>query len=324
MITAYTFSDADARRFLEAKAERIRRYAALAPQILEIALRHQDEIAELRRDGVLVLPELLPRGEVIALGQALDRCLEQRIGWAPVRDHRAELAERRDLRSATIMVSDAVLAAGLSAVRERSNGLAIADPLVRVEGALDLALHREILERAVAYFECVPKLTFAKLRASFANDVPPTDTQLFHADSGSFRIFKALIYLQDVSADGGPFEYVSRSHRERFEGWSTRHRFDEEELRRHYGDGGMRRIPGRAGDVILAEATGFHRGRKPISDDRGILIVNFCVHDEYGFDFEPLRIERERLEKLEPLARAAAGGLLPVDAPRAAPYSTTK
>ena len=44
------------------------------------------------------------------------------------------------------------------------------------------------------------------------------DTQLFHIDTGSFRILKAFIYLNDVNAGGGPFEYVKCSHHTKFEG----------------------------------------------------------------------------------------------------------
>ena len=40
-----------------------------------------------------------------------------------------------------------------------------------------------------------------------------------------------------------------------------------------------------AGDLIIADTVGYHRGEKPISSERKMLALTFCVHPEYGFDY---------------------------------------
>ena len=63
-----------------------------------------------------------------------------------------------------------------------------------------------------SFYECIPELTYIKIRKAFANKLPANDTQFFHRDSGSFRLLKAVIYLNDVNEDW-PLYYVKGSNR---------------------------------------------------------------------------------------------------------------
>lgn len=48
------------------------------------------------------------------------------------------------------------------------------------------------------------------LRRDFANEEPVT-TELWHLDAEDRRMVKVIIYLDDVSVDHGPFEYIPKS-----------------------------------------------------------------------------------------------------------------
>jgi hypothetical protein len=49
------------------------------------------------------------------------------------------------------------------------------------------------------------------LRRDFANKEPVT-TELWHLDAEDRRMLKVIIYLNDVSVDNGPFEYIPKSY----------------------------------------------------------------------------------------------------------------
>lgn len=255
------------------------------------------DAAVVHEKGVRLVRGALDRERVSALGARVDALVAAGRHLGRVRDHAREIAEGHS-------VDQPVFLEDPTAMRARSAGVSIADPLVNLPDALALALDPALVGPATAYYGCLPLLTFCKVRLTFANAVPATDTQLYHADGGSLRIFKALVYLNDVEPGGGPFCYVAESHTRRFDGWLDRDRFDETEMRALYGAGAVQRYHARAGDVVFAEATGFHCGEKPLVADRRIMIVNFCVHEEYGFSYDAVRLPRVALAAWQ---RAIAG-----------------
>ena len=99
----------------------------------------------------------------------------------------------------------------------------------------------------------------------------------WHKD-GSFRQFKAFIYLNDVGEANGPLQLVSRSHalddylRDMKAGsLRFRHlRISDEQLERIHKSrpGRLRSITGPAGMLILADTASIHRGRPPESGRR--------------------------------------------------------
>ena len=81
--------------------------------------------------------------------------------------------------------------------------------------------------------------------------------------------------------DSGPFTYVLGSHAHRFYGWDTKYRWSNQEMLSHYGESRIRHYVGDVGDVIVADTTGFHRGKKVISKERHMLTVNYQLAAEY-------------------------------------------
>jgi hypothetical protein len=172
-------------------------------------------------------------------------------------------------------------------------------------GLIEFAFDDRILAFASAYFVTVPMLSYAKVRKSFINAIPPSPTQRFHVDIGTYSLFKVLLYLHDVEPGGGPFCYVLGSHRKRFAGWQAK-RYSREEMAQTCGDDRVVRFHARAGDAIVVESAGFHGGEKPAAHDRNILILNYTVHPEYGFEYPPVRMRRSDFDGLSAYAKAVA------------------
>ncbi len=101
-------------------------------------------------------------------------------------------------------------------------------------------------------------------------------TRKWHIDSEDRRVFKAIVYLNDVDENGGPFEYVSRTH--------TKLAARSLNVRGSTGDEMSQVIPrsewrtctGPAGTIVFVDTGGvFHRGRVPGRDRTALF---FCYN----------------------------------------------
>jgi hypothetical protein len=109
----------------------------------------------------------------------------------------------------------------------------------------------------------------------------------WHRDSLGNRDIKAILYVSDVSADNGPFQYLLGSHR-------VYHRLSViwqcgEHLRKKRFEGDeaesfiisrseLQTVTGKAGTLVLADTTGIHRGC-PISTGVRYAITNYYWRD---------------------------------------------
>jgi len=98
----------------------------------------------------------------------------------------------------------------------------------------------------------------------------------------------------------------------KWDGWDQKARYDDTEIADIYGAEAIVRCYAKAGDVILANTTGFHRGEKPVNNNRGILIVNYCLHPEYGFEHPAIHIKKHNKGALSPYCQLAAEHLVEV------------
>ncbi len=283
-------TDADVKQFFADRAKRTLRYVEFAPVISASVDGREAELGRLRADGAVLLPRFVPRDEILRIGDEVDALIERRDYLEPLKDRARKVMGDRST--------------GLP-LRDRASSIGIADPLVNVSGLVRLTFDERILALASAYFLTVPMLSYAKVRKSFVNGLPASPTQHFHVDIGTCSIFKVLLYLNDVEPGGGPFGYVLGSHRRKFPGWETK-RYSHDEMARIYGEQSVVRFHARAGDAIVVESAGFHGGEKPMTRDRKILILNYTVHPEYGFEYPPVRMRRSDFDGLSAYAHAVA------------------
>jgi hypothetical protein len=287
-------TEADVRRFFEERAKRTLRYLDQASIIRQSGWRYRNEIQQLQSDGCVLLPEFFSRDSILGIGQQVDALIHNGDHLMPLKDRARKIV--------------GAASEGLP-MRDRASSIGIDDPLLHLPGVIDLAFDARVLGLATAYFQTVPLLSYVKVRQSFVNEIPSSPTQQFHVDIGAVSIFKVLLYLNDVGHGGGPFCYVQTSHREKFDGWESR-RYSRDDMAAIYGAHRVVRFHARAGDAMVVESAGFHCGEKPQVADRKILIFNYTVYPEYGFEYPPVRIRRQDLEALPEYARLVADALV--------------
>ena len=283
-------TETDLKKFFADRAARTLRYLDDAPAVHASSVRHLAAITRLRDDGAIALPGFFPRETILHIGQTVDAMIADGRHLAPMKDRARKTVGAESERLP---------------LRDRVSSIGVEDPLVNVRPIVELAFDQQVLELASAYFLTTPMLSYVKVRKSFVNAIPASPTQHFHVDIGTFSIFKVLIYLNDVAPGGGPFCYVLGSHRRKFPQWETK-RHTRDEMIAVYGADRVVQFHARAGDAIVVESAGFHGGEKPVTSDRGILIVNYTVHPEYGFDYPPVRMRGSDCERLSPFARRVA------------------
>lgn len=114
-------------------------------------------------------------------------------------------------------------------------------------------------------------------------DTPATSSQLWHRDYDDRTIVKCFLYLVDVDAEMGPFEYIRESQ----PGGRFVKQFPQ---RPPFGstppagsvdaaipEGQHLQITGRAGTLVLCDTTGLHKGGRSTSDPRIIYYAAFTT-----------------------------------------------
>jgi hypothetical protein len=313
-IYGFTAADQDLETFYREKASRTLKYLELSRHVFAAEHDYLEEATTLRRRGLLKMRGFFPRGEILGVGAKVEDFVAGRQCLGRIRNHAAESPEGIQRGEFSYYTVEEMRAPGFS-LRAKVSSVGIVEPLIQLPELAGLVFDPRLLGIVSSYFGTIPVLSFVKVRTTFANDLPTADTQWFHADFGSYRILKAFIYLNDVDLEGGPFCYIEGSHAKKFGGWTEKSRFADDELREHYGPDCVTACTARAGDIYLAETTGFHRGLKPTRTDRNIVIVTYCVHPEYGFSYEPNRMARSTFDNLTDVGRAASDALEIEDEP---------
>lgn len=102
----------------------------------------------------------------------------------------------------------------------------------------------------------------------------------WHRDSCFTNQFKTIIYLSDVGKDNGAFEYLRGSHKRESFGFVSKAMADYKFDQNRFSDNEIKnivatcetlcldRIEGKAGDMILVNTRGIHRGSPLISGSR--------------------------------------------------------
>lgn len=111
----------------------------------------------------------------------------------------------------------------------------------------------------------------------------------WHRDS-LFRQFKALIYLNDVGIDNGPFKIIEKSNDlARYKEYNkkcgfhmNKIRYNDIELAKYLEANSLKEITltGNKGDCILFDSFSIHRGA-PLKSGRRIAATNYYVEEKY-------------------------------------------
>ena len=165
--------------------------------------------------------------------------------------------------------------------------------------AFEIATNKIIKNIASEFFRCTPAIGTLNLRKSLVNDLPEDTTNFFHVDPNSVKFLKFFIYLNDVSCPAdGPLTLIEGSHNSKFLGWKNKYRWTEKEIIKIYGEEKMRHMLAKAGDLIVARTTAFHRGTKVTSKDRYMYTINYVIHPE-EFKQPSVKVRSEYLNLIQ-------------------------
>jgi hypothetical protein len=107
-------------------------------------------------------------------------------------------------------------------------------------------------------------------------------SQLWHVDFDDRHLLKAFLYLVDVDADAGPFEYVPGSQPggryEHIRPWRPmgNARVSDDELAAHVAPGGVHTFTAPRGTLIFCNTSGLHRGGFATAKPRALATATFC------------------------------------------------
>lgn len=172
--------------------------------------------------------------------------------------------------------------------------VAIEQPLFNCPSIKEIVFHDLLEEIASVYLNCKPAVGTFNLRKTFVNTLPDQATQLYHCDKNSIKLLKFFVYLNDVGPFDGPLTIVEGSHRRKPDTWESKYRWTDKEIEELY-PGLVRNIEAKAGDLIIGATTGFHKGLKPIANERSMLTVNYTIHPE---NWKPITFKMRQADYL--------------------------
>lgn len=157
-------------------------------------------------------------------------------------------------------------------VRRYSYGVDVSleDPWFR------LGLSRRMLDVANTYLRLLSKLEYFDLWYSVPQpkDARRVSSQRWHRDYNDRHLLKAFLYLVDVDAEMGPFQFVpgSAGSGPYAKEWPWQPLGDnypgDDELARRIPESAVETFMGPAGTLLFCNTSGFHRGGLTTSDPR--------------------------------------------------------
>jgi len=291
-------------------AVRRQKYAHYQDNLTAAENRWARELSELHNQGYTILREFVPRQQALGIGVAFTAHCRRGEYLQPARDLR-QLAGLKDwTRCPRLTAED--MKKGEAWLHSRTNIAQIEQPLLHFPELAFIALHETILDITGAHLGALPLMSFLKMRKSFASTLPLFDTELFHIDGNSRSLLKGMLFLSDIDAETGPHEFIAGTQ------GTTQHltgyeRYPRAEMVRQYGEDRIHSITGKAGDFIIEDTTGFHCAGRPVRGDRSLVIFNYVLHPEYGYDAAEratIKLAQDVWDRLSPRQQAAAEELV--------------
>ena len=147
----------------------------------------------------------------------------------------------------------------------------------RFPALIEFGLEERLLDIIESYLGVPVGFTTVHLRKDIGGG-HQVGTRFWHLDTEDVRVVRMMVYLNDVTPDDGPFEFISRPLTDSVPDLKERALRSEgdpifdEEMRRHIPESEWRPITGPAGTVLLADnAVCYHHGK--VHDSERIALI---------------------------------------------------
>lgn len=263
------------------------------------SLNYKKEIETLKLDGVVRIRNFFDTNIIKKLEEDFDELKNYYENLSP---------SRIDAKINKKFLDKSTFEKGEKHFQNLLTNIQIQDPLFRSPTLLQIGLNQNFIDIAKVYFNTNNVyITGANYRRSYSNQLPANDTQLYHRDRNSLKILKFFVYLNDVDEDTGPFQYILKSHKN----WpilsNRKYRWDDKYIEKKFGKQSVFSATSSLGDLIIADTSGFHKGKKLNNRFRTMLTINYSTSIEAGgskvkirnFKEYPFIINKEQKEILK-------------------------
>ena len=115
---------------------------------------------------------------------------------------------------------------------------------------------------------------------TFRRDIPngqQCGTRFWHRDGEDYRVIKLIVYLNDVTLAGGPFEYIPRSESPSYRQFKGIHGgIRNSHMEAVVNRGQWRPCLGKKGTVVICDtASVFHHGAIPMAERNALIYTYF-------------------------------------------------
>ena len=166
-----------------------------------------------------------------------------------------------------------------------------------------LGLSEKLLNLVETYLGMPAAYHGVALRRSLTDGLQ-AGPRVWHKDDEDFRVFRMVIYLNDVTEGGGPFEYVPRTYGLSYKAFKgIESNITAENMLKVVPQDALRQVYGKVGTVIICDtANTFHHEKLQVTQRRSVAMFGFASRFPKNIDLSKRHFPAEALEKqLKPL-----------------------
>ena len=226
----------------------------------------KDQVAALKKDGILFLPTLLSPEQV-----------NDMVQWT--RNQEAFDPNHKEL--GTFLSPD-------NAPAQTHVAHYTYDQLITCPHALKIANDPAVLAIMGQSLGCKPTISSINLWWSMAGRAKAEHAELFHRDVDDWRFYKLFIYLTDVDEGAGPHAFVKGSHTDESLKTYAGQRHEDDEIEKAFGKDRLMRMTGKAGTAFLENTFGFHKGTLCQNKNRLLFQVQYSVLPIFAYPYKPV------------------------------------
>ena len=275
----------------------------IANYVNECVKKEHKWLKQFENDGLVTVENIVDKTKILSIKSEVEEFIDERKYLNPIRKPQGKFVAPSDAEKTTKEFLE-----DLTDLEFKTPTVSIQDPLINLKDLFSLVFHDEIISKITAYFKTLPMLTFVKVVKHFPNDFQSSVNE-WHVDGppgsiGSSKLLKVIYYLDDINhLDEGPYCYIKGSHLDRIT--YDKRSFSDNEISNHYPEKKIKHAYAKCGDAVFTRGALTHKAGKPSTKPRTLIIVNYCIHEEYldtkGLDFivDKIKIKKQDVSKLK-------------------------